>query len=581
MKHIYQAWHEFYKSSKKNTQTRITVLLLSICFSSFSYGQNLPVVVDNSKFFPPVGTQFYNSCQVYSLVYYLKSYIWNREYNRDPKLLKNQFNPWFVWNTDVTPFQHYMGNDTAIDFLQSQGCATKDVFTASGEDQEILPTLTERESALSFKSKSLLVKSLPDTRTEDSMKQYLEELKDSLNKGVCFTISFPIYNVFNTMYTGHDFIYNYENYTAIGMIASHLAAVVGYNDTIMSKSGSRGALKIINSFGPLFGDKGYFYLDYKWLLNMTSWAFSTFFLQEDFSSQPSIDLSLNLSQAISGEDIQNGLYPFVDHLINRAGYPDCFFDYLSFDYHLSNVPLAIVKTVNGKKIDDIVFVNNHNHDGNHHMFVDLTSYTKSTDFKSMQVIVQDPVSATYIGEDNNVLFSYSRESKIGVAGSSVRMIGTNKYIVGKVQDLPDTTIVLENFFSTMISYALTPKRAEIIFINSCTSVLKRKLVTFSISDLFDAVSNIEVPEYTLKAYPNPMINNTTVEFSLSNRENVDLGIFDSLGRRVENITNQEYEAGTHQLVFDSKDLPDGIYMACLKTSAGIKTVKLIKSSGLN
>jgi len=168
-----------------------------------------------------------------------------------------------------------------------------------------------------------------------------------------------------------------------------------------------------------------------------------------------------------------------------------------------------------------------------------------------------------------------------VAGSSVRMIGTNKYIVGKVQDLPDTTIVLENFFSTMISYALTPKRAEIIFINSCTSVLKRKLVTFSISDLFDAVSNIEVPEYTLKAYPNPMINNTTVEFSLSNRENVDLGIFDSLGRRVENITNQEYEAGTHQLVFDSKDLPDGIYMACLKTSAGIKTVKLIKSSGLN
>lgn len=650
----------------------IIIIVLLLLLSNFVSGQNnsanvenLPVVVDNSKFFPPVGNQFYNSCQIYSLAY-LKSYIWNREYNRDPKLLKNQFNPWYVWNSDVTPLHHYTFNEIAITFLQSQGCATKDVFAATGEDQEILPTLAERESALSYRSKSMLIKTSPDIRNENSMKQYLNELKDSLNKGVCFTIYFPIYKAFHEMYTGHDFIYNYENYTAIGMTGSHLAAVVGYNDTIMTKSGSRGALKIINSYGPLFGDKGYFYLDYKWLLKMTSWTFEAFFLQEDFSHVPTSYLSLDLSGAITGEDIEEARNLFIDRTYQYPNYPGAEFDYLDFNIYLSKVPLVVINKVNDKKVNEIVYINNHNHDGNHKTLTDLTDYVKSADFQSVEVIMNDPVSATYIGDDNQVLFSYSREAKAEVANSIVKFIGTKKYIVGKVQDLTDTTIVVKNFFSQIVGYALTPKVGQTFFINSCTSVLKRKLITFSISDiqeedvaptfidsvsafstytnqtlfykfqakdnhgnpitfsledsipeasisrdgelkfksakigtykfkvvasnkiaastlpvsvkvdLSDAVEDIEVPETSVKIFPNPIVNNASIEFLLTKEETVKTVIYDYLGRQMQVIANKIYYAGDNTIDYDATNLISGVYIIKFQAGSFSKSIKVVK-----
>jgi len=47
----------------------------------------------------------------------------------------------------------------------------------------------------------------------------------------------------------------------------HAVICIGYSDEIDFKDGSKGAFIIRNSWGPDWGDKGYFYMPYKFLLN--------------------------------------------------------------------------------------------------------------------------------------------------------------------------------------------------------------------------------------------------------------------------------------------------------------------------
>ncbi len=66
-------------------------------------------------------------------------------------------------------------------------------------------------------------------------------------------------------------------------------------------------------------------------------------------------------------------------------------------------------------------------------------------------------------------------------------------------------------------------------------------------------------------YPNPFNPATTIRFSLSHRELVTLKIFNMLGQTVRVLVNGEINAGEHQVVFDTTDLPSGIYFYQLKS----------------
>lgn len=82
----------------------------------------------------------------------------------------------------------------------------------------------------------------------------------------------------------------------------------------------------------------------------------------------------------------------------------------------------------------------------------------------------------------------------------------------------------------------------------------------------DANNILPADACILGNYPNPFNNSTTIEFSLAKAEEVQLNIFDILGRRVETIYSGFRESGTHKLVWNAKSLASGFYLCELKTS---------------
>lgn len=57
--------------------------------------------------------------------------------------------------------------------------------------------------------------------------------------------------------------------------------------------------------------------------------------------------------------------------------------------------------------------------------------------------------------------------------------------------------------------------------------------------------------FFLSNYPNPFSKRTVIRFVLPSRARVELTAFDMLGRRLMTITNEEFEAGSHEVVFDA------------------------------
>jgi hypothetical protein len=67
-------------------------------------------------------------------------------------------------------------------------------------------------------------------------------------------------------------------------------------------------------------------------------------------------------------------------------------------------------------------------------------------------------------------------------------------------------------------------------------------------------------EYSLaQNYPNPFNPTTTIVYGLKERTNVELKLFDVLGREVETIVNSEQTAGYYEVEFNASRLASGIY----------------------
>ncbi len=60
-------------------------------------------------------------------------------------------------------------------------------------------------------------------------------------------------------------------------------------------------------------------------------------------------------------------------------------------------------------------------------------------------------------------------------------------------------------------------------------------------------------------YPNPFNSKTLIRFSVKKKCHVLLELYNIQGRRVLTLTDREYAAGWHQLLFESFNLPSGIY----------------------
>jgi len=77
-------------------------------------------------------------------------------------------------------------------------------------------------------------------------------------------------------------------------------------------------------------------------------------------------------------------------------------------------------------------------------------------------------------------------------------------------------------------------------------------------------------------YPNPFSNLTTITFSLSEEQLVDIRVLDLLGREVKMLVNSVQEVGNHEVILDANDMLRGMYMVVLRSEESTATIKIMK-----
>ena len=76
-------------------------------------------------------------------------------------------------------------------------------------------------------------------------------------------------------------------------------------------------------------------------------------------------------------------------------------------------------------------------------------------------------------------------------------------------------------------------------------------------------------------YPNPFNPSTTISYSIVNRGNVSLKVYDMLGKEAAVLVNGEKEAGNYELSFNASGLSSGIYIYELRSAGNLLTKKMI------
>ncbi|NNG26689.1 MAG: T9SS type A sorting domain-containing protein, partial [Ignavibacteriaceae bacterium] len=110
-----------------------------------------------------------------------------------------------------------------------------------------------------------------------------------------------------------------------------------------------------------------------------------------------------------------------------------------------------------------------------------------------------------------------------------------------------------------------------------------KQIDFDGSYEYSPVIEIDGPlpaEFVLNQnYPNPFNPSTAITFSLPVDSDVQLSLYNLLGQKVVDITNTQYQAGTHIVDFVADELSSGTYIYLINAS-GFNGVDFIEAKKL-
>lgn len=96
----------------------------------------------------------------------------------------------------------------------------------------------------------------------------------------------------------------------------------------------------------------------------------------------------------------------------------------------------------------------------------------------------------------------------------------------------------------------------------------------------DGTSDVEPTEiiavdYSLKQnYPNPFNPSTVIEFSIPKSADVELKVYNVLGKEVATLVNEFLPSGSYKADFNADNLPSGIYLAQIKAGNFSKAIKM-------
>ena len=88
--------------------------------------------------------------------------------------------------------------------------------------------------------------------------------------------------------------------------------------------------------------------------------------------------------------------------------------------------------------------------------------------------------------------------------------------------------------------------------------------------------NLPEQFYLYQNYPNPFNPETNIRFSVNERTNISLVLYDVSGRKVKDlIENVIYSPGEYNFNFNSESLNSGVYFYSIVSDNGILSKKMI------
>jgi len=81
--------------------------------------------------------------------------------------------------------------------------------------------------------------------------------------------------------------------------------------------------------------------------------------------------------------------------------------------------------------------------------------------------------------------------------------------------------------------------------------------------------------FSLKNYPNPFSQSTTIEYQLPVEGKVKLSVFDLSGHEITTLVNENKQAGTHFVNFNAAKLSGGMYLYRIQAEEFVETKKLV------
>ena len=150
----------------------------------------------------------------------------------------------------------------------------------------------------------------------------------------------------------------------------------------------------------------------------------------------------------------------------------------------------------------------------------------------------------------------------------------------------ESSITTAGQTATSVMYHILTKTGESLSItlkNSTANsgVVNIEGVSWSSGDGVSNPTNVEktseIPRgFSLSQnYPNPFNPSTKISFSLPQSSFVNLSVYEITGREVTNLLNQQMNAGTYAVDFNSANLSSGIYLYKISAGTFLQTKKMI------
>lgn len=94
-------------------------------------------------------------------------------------------------------------------------------------------------------------------------------------------------------------------------------------------------------------------------------------------------------------------------------------------------------------------------------------------------------------------------------------------------------------------------------------------------EVVSSTNNIDTDELEFQVYPNPINEQSIIDFTLAKAEELELNILTINGQLIKSLLSGKQIAGKHRVLLAGLNLPSGIYNCQLKTATQVFTKKIV------